>query len=150
MMSAVLVAHFFATVYMTGLIWFVQIVHYPLKRYVGREAFRAYQAQHTMRTGYVVIIPMVAELITAIWLVMVPVGNIDQSVWLTGLFLVCAIWLSTLVFQIPAHSRLAEGFEAKSWIRLVRSNWIRTVCWSLRSFGLTWLLIDRGLLGVVN
>lgn len=38
---------------MTGLIGFVQVVHYPLFDGVGKSDFAAYEAQHTWRTGFV-------------------------------------------------------------------------------------------------
>jgi hypothetical protein len=37
-----LLVHGFATLYMTGLIWFVQLVHYPLFAQVGRHAHLSY------------------------------------------------------------------------------------------------------------
>ncbi len=40
-------AHITATLYMTGLIWFVQIVHYPLFARVGNAEFSAYEQRHT-------------------------------------------------------------------------------------------------------
>ncbi len=51
-----------------------------------------------------------------------------------GLLLI--IWLSTAFIQIPCHAKLAVDFSTASHVRLVRSNWLRTVAWSLRA-GLT-------------
>jgi len=31
------------------------------------------------------------------------------------------------------HTKLSSGFDADSWRFLVRSNWIRTLAWSLRA-----------------
>jgi hypothetical protein len=42
------------------------------------------------------------------------------------------IWASTALLQIPAHGRLASGFDASAAATLVSSNWIRTVAWSAR------------------
>jgi hypothetical protein len=47
---------------MTGVIWFVQIVHYPLFAKVGTGEFIAYERNHADRTGYVVAPPMIFEL----------------------------------------------------------------------------------------
>ena len=38
-MELILLTQVFATLFMVGLIWFVQIVHYPLYAKVGREQF---------------------------------------------------------------------------------------------------------------
>ena len=62
--------HAFATIYMCGLIWFVQVVHYPLHGLVGQDSFVSYQAAHVRRTSWVVIGPMLLELIAALLLVL--------------------------------------------------------------------------------
>ncbi len=41
-----LAVHLAATAAMTGLIWFVQVVHYPLFDLVGRAQFVGYEAAH--------------------------------------------------------------------------------------------------------
>ena len=46
--------------------------------------------------------------------------------------LLAVIWLSTALIQVPLHQRLGGGFDAEVHSRLVTSNWIRTVAWTLR------------------
>jgi len=129
-----------STLYMFGLVWFVQIVHYPLLEKVGKEAFDKYQHGHQIRTSLVVTIPMILELATSIHLYVFS----TQSQMLTrlqeletplliGMILTILIWASTLFFQMPMHKKLEGGFNEKAHLFLVRSNWIRTVCWSLRA-----------------
>jgi hypothetical protein len=52
-----LLAHSAATLFLVGLIWFVQVVHYPLLAQVGTGEFVAYAASHgqawTARGGWV-------------------------------------------------------------------------------------------------
>ena len=124
-----LFAHAAATLYLTGVIWFVQIVHYPLFAWVGQGGFSEYEREHVRRTGWVVAGPMVAELAAAVAVVWVVGG------WLawTGLALAGVIWVSTLVWQVPAHGRLAMGFDASVHLRLTRTNWARTAAWTARS-----------------
>lgn len=124
----VLAAHAFATLFMTGLIWFVQVVHYPLFERVGKAEFAGYERQNTRRTGWVVGGPMLLELALALLLVWSPGGLMAWG----GLGLLGIVWLSTAVGQMPAHFRLEQGFDAQAYRRLVRGNWIRTVCWTLR------------------
>ena len=58
-----------STLFMTGLIWFVQVVHYPLFNGVGLADFADYEKRHSDLTTYIVIVPMFAELISAALLV---------------------------------------------------------------------------------
>jgi hypothetical protein len=129
-----------STWFMTGLIWFVQVVHYPLKSTVGRDAFVAYQEKHVTRTGWVVGPPMLVEAATTLGLVLLSPAWLPESSALIGLGLLGMIWLSTAVFSIPAHTRLAAGFESPAFQRLVLTNWLRTVGWTLRSGLVIWML----------
>ena len=58
--------HLAATAVMTGLIWFVQVVHYPLFAAVGAEQFVAYEVAHQRRTSFVVGLPMLVEGLTVL------------------------------------------------------------------------------------
>lgn len=49
--AALLTTHLFATAAMVGLIWFVQVVHYPLFASVGADGFTDYETAHRRRTG---------------------------------------------------------------------------------------------------
>lgn len=124
--------HLVSTVYMAGLIVFVQIVHYPLMSAVGEERFVAYERAHTVRTGWVVVPPMLAELASAIWLAAAPPSPELRGAALAGLGLVALLWISTAALQAPAHGRLVHGFDAAVHRRLVATNWIRTVAWLAR------------------
>ena len=53
--------HLAATLFMTGLIWFVQVVHYPLMAQVPKQHFKAFQQAHVTRTTWVVGPPMLLE-----------------------------------------------------------------------------------------
>jgi magnesium-transporting ATPase (P-type) len=141
-MPGVLVAHAAATWAMTGLIWFVQIVHYPLFSGVGRPEFAAYEAAHARLTTWVVAPLMLTELITALGVALSGPQQIPSRERWFGLALVGALWLSTAAVQVPLHNRLAAGFDAGAWAALVQSNWIRTAVWSMRALlAARWLLL---------
>lgn len=135
-----LAAHAGSTVMMTGLIWFVQIVHYPMFDSVGRDAFPAYEQRHSRLTTWVVAPLMLVELGTAVGLVLSRTSRISPGVLWTGLGLLVLIWLSTAAIQVPCHDALARGFDPRIHRRLVSSNWIRTLAWSARSGIALWLL----------
>ena len=129
-LQAVLLANLCSSLAMTGLIWFVQIVHYPMFSRVGEREFAEYAKQHARLTSLVVGPLLLIETMSAVGLAFLSGERI--AVWL-GLGLVGVIWVSTAVIQIPCHTRLARGFDAGVHRRLVRSNWIRTIAWSARS-----------------
>lgn len=117
--------------YLTGLIWVVQIVQYPQMRLADGENFLIQHRFHMQRITWVVILPMILELgisvVTLFWYS--SFGWISIAV----LVLVLMIWLSTFFVQVPLHNRLLNGKSEETISRLVASNWIRTAAWSLKS-----------------
>jgi hypothetical protein len=110
MATALFVAHLAVTLFMAGVIWFVQIVHYPLFRFVGNSEFARYEAAHIFWTTWVVAPPMLTELTTAVLLLLFkPKGTSDGILWL-NLALLSAIWLSTAFFARTLPSTASSGF----------------------------------------
>ena len=132
MLTTLLLIQLLATGFMTGLIWFVQVVHYPLFACVGSGQFMQYEDQHTRRTTLVVAPVMLIEAMSVIALVITaPAGAMQSLAWL-GAALLLVIWISTAALQVPCHRVLSRGFEAAVAQRLSVSNWIRTLGWSMR------------------
>lgn len=127
-----LVAHAAATWYMTGVIWMVQLVHYPLFARVGEATFTEYQRAHVDGMTPVVLPAMLVELVCAAALAF-RADLLRQPVLArVGFALLLALWGSTFLVQVPLHDRLLEGFESQSHGWLVATNWLRTVLWTLR------------------
>jgi hypothetical protein len=59
---------------------------------------------------------------------------------IAGLVAVGMIWASTIFLQVPCHNRLLSGFDLDTYRRLVNTNWIRTLLWSLRGAVLVYVL----------
>ena len=119
-----------ATLYMTGVIWTVQWVHYPLFFGVGKEGWEAYHAAHTARMTGVVLLPMTAELLTAGSLAFLPPSGMPRRSLLVGFLLTALTWAATGLIAIPLHNRLAAGFDADACQLLINTNWLRTLAWT--------------------
>lgn len=126
---------------LTGLIWIVQVVHYPGFLGVGSKSFLAYQHNHMRTISYVVIPLMLAELIVAVLLLF-----LDQTrsswllYWATAMVLV--IWMATFFVSSPLHGKLASaGYNVSLIHQLVATNWIRTLAWSVRTGILFYVVI---------
>jgi len=129
----VLHVHTAATLAMFGLIWMVQIVHYPLMAFVGRAEFRAWHDRHLRLTTFVVGPLMLAETATALALFeWSPPGKPAWLPWI-GIALVLVVWISTAALQVPMHRRLESGWDERAHRFLVRSNWVRTSAWTARA-----------------
>lgn len=131
-MPVVLIVHAFVTLALVGLIWTIQIVHYPLFARVGRAEFIVYEAEHARRMMMLVGPLMVVEAALAMALFVWPTPGRSASLTWIGLALVVVLWTFTFLVSVPCHNRLARGFDAPTHRRLVRTNWIRTAAWTVR------------------
>jgi hypothetical protein len=125
--------HCAASLYMTGVIWFVQIVHYPLFANVGRTLFPVYERHHTNLTSFVVMPPMLVEIITALILCYASPRVIAERDTRRLLALTVLIWTATFALHLPQHAALTHGFDEKIHEYLVLTNWFRTLLWSAKA-----------------
>jgi hypothetical protein len=108
---------------MAGIIWYVQLVHYPLFAEVGADTWFTYHADHERRTGWVVAPLMVVELGSAAAIVIV--GG-HGALAVAGLLLAASTWVVTFTLAVPLHRRLNVAREPATLERLVNFNWLRT------------------------
>ena len=144
-----LLANLAASGMMIGLVWVVQMVHYPLFAAVGPEAWPAYAKGHGRWISVLVLPWMTVELVTAVALVRYrPDAITAPEAWL-GLALVGVLWASTWLLQGPLFSSLAAQWDPSVHRRLVLTNWIRTFAWTARGV-LLLVVIGRVLLRPVG
>lgn len=119
----VVAIHAVATWLMVGLIWTMQLVHYPSLESARPEQF----ARNTRRTILLALPLMIAEAATAALLL-----RSQKTLSYAGMALLVIVWASTLVLQYPLHRRLARSYSKEDFARLLRTNWIRVAAWSAR------------------
>lgn len=126
------------TLPLVGLIWFVQIVAYPLFARVGADTFPAYHEAHARLITYVVAPLMVLELAGALAGAMTVDPAMPRGAAWLGAALAVAVWLVTFFGSVPQHGVLARGFDRRAHDVLVATNWLRTAAWTLRGALLVW------------
>ena len=121
---------------LTGVIWTIQIVHYPSFHYIDKLSFTNFHNFHERRISIIVMPLMLIELITSIALY---IHNMWSIIFALNLLIVGLIWCSTFFVQVPIHSILSEKKDKNLIEKLVNTNWIRTFLWSTRML----LIIDE-------
>lgn len=130
--DVVLLVNLLSTWTMVGVIWFVQVVHYPLLSVVPTESASSVAVEHQKRTGWVVMIPMTLEGVTTLMLLaMIPVGVAWFVPWIAGIPLAVALG-ATVLLSVPRHARMANNPDPTVGQELVSTNWVRTIAWSVR------------------
>ena len=135
-----LLLHVASTFSMIGVIWFVQIVHYPLMASVPREGFRRYELDHQRLTTWIVLPLMSAEFVSAFlmfWLRPEPVSSLLVGV---GFLLILTIWVMTYIIQVPQHASMVLSYDPLVHRRLLLGNWLRTIAWSARGLIVLWMV----------
>lgn len=137
----ILIINLISTWYMVGLIWLIQIVHYPLFELVGPENYQQYQANHQAWITPIVGIPMLVELMTAFLLLTYCPVTVKKWTVYAAFGLLVLVWISTAFIQVPCHTKLSTGFDADVHAWLVNSNWVRTIGWTARGLLVSWMLV---------
>jgi hypothetical protein len=124
----VALANLVAAAAMGGVIWTIQLVHYPLFALVGADGWDVYEAAHRRRITWLVAPLMLGGVAVAVALLVERPGalTIANTVLAAGL-----LALTAAVFA-PAHERLSATHDDGEIRRLVRLNWIRTAGWSVQ------------------
>jgi hypothetical protein len=126
-MTLILTLHIATTFFMAGLCWFCQLVHYPLFFQIPLKDFPAYEAKNfatILITGPV----MGLELLTGVYLLWY-----DPNNWfILNAVGIAVTALSTFVFQVPIHLQLRQVATHALLHKLIRTNWIRTLSWTIR------------------
>ena len=135
-----LIAQLLLSGFLAGLIWTIQVVHYPLMARVGMDHFAQYERLHSTAITPLVGPAMLAEAAIAGLLMLQRPAAIPAWMPWVGAGLVAMIWAVTFLVSVPCHAVLAQGFDASAHERLVQTNWLRTLGWTARAALAAWMV----------
>ena len=136
------ILHLISTAFMVGVIWYVQLVHYPMFDEYEKEKFSKVHNRHQILTTFVVGPMMLLEVVSACF-IFDSALFLAQPLWLVSALLLLGVWMSTAFLQMPCHFKLEKQFSSRALKFLVRSNWLRTLAWTARLICLT-LILQKG------
>ena len=135
MLQLCVLLQIFCTFALTGLIWTIQWVHYPSFRFIRPEDFQKFHTFHSASISTVVAPLMVIELTTAaLYCAFMP-----STLNYVNFALVVAVWKVTAFVSVPLHHKLSKSYDVKVIEKLVKTNWIRTLLWTIKS--LIWIYV---------
>ena len=120
--------HFLSTSLMVGIIWVIQLLHYPTFHFIKQSDYVEFQHFHMQRISFIVVPVMIIELLSGFMLVY----YFRSNLLILCLIILLVIWLITFVFFTKLHQSLLGGYDKIIVKKLVQINWSRTVLWSLR------------------
>ena len=120
----------FTTFVMTGIVWFLQLVHYPLFRKVARSRFVPFERMQLLLTSFVVAPPVLLETAAVLYSLWRKPPWMDPDAVLLGAVLLGIIWVTILFVHGPQHRALQQRFDPKAYRILLYTNWIPSYAWS--------------------
>jgi len=117
-----------STSVMVGVIWVIQLLHYPSFHFINEKNYIEFQHFHMQRISFIVIPVMLIELASALLLSYF----FRSSLTIILLALLLGIWGITFIFFTNMHQKLTNGYDRANVDSLVKINWSRTALWSLR------------------
>ena len=130
--------HFCVSWALVGLIWLIQLNHYPSFRFISEENWSEFHKHHTRSISFVVIPLMLSELYFVIRLLIV-----QQDINSIILFmLILVIWMNTFLQAVPLHNKLAFAKNVSLINKLVQINWVRTILWTVKGIFLLFISLN--------
>tara|TARA_B110000495_G_scaffold197965_1_gene209043 strand:- start:1512 stop:1895 length:384 start_codon:yes stop_codon:yes gene_type:complete len=126
---------------MLGLIITTQVVSYPMFHFVNKNNFSTYHNNYVNYVSTVVIPTMVLELGFSILLFL-----IYKSIsFFIPLFINIMILITTYFIQVPIHNILGQKFNKQAIDRLIKTNWLRTLLWTVKVFLLVLIILKENI-----
>lgn len=109
------------------LILMVQLAIYPSFLYYSRENLVQWHPRYTKGIAVIVGPLMVAQLLIDVYIVF---GVSQYTLGVVHLLFVLATWISTALFFVPIHNRIATNTHSEGDLKnLVSRNWLRVLLW---------------------
>lgn len=114
--------------YMFGIIWIIQCLQYPGFAAVDPGQFVELHRRHSNAMAVLVGPVMVLELVSVLVL-----ARSFEAFWLAQAAMTIALWGLTFWVSVPIHNELATGFQPELIGELARTNWPRTLFWTVKA-----------------
>lgn len=127
-----IIFHAIVTFVLTGLIWVIQLVHYPMFQFLDLKNHSKAMQFHQQRISLIVVPLMLFELISGVYLAY------SQWAILSGfhainIALLLIIWVHTFGLMVPFHQTMSIQPTIALLQKTLQHHWIRTMAWSLKS-----------------
>jgi hypothetical protein len=132
----------FLAIYNTGCMTALQLQHYGIYPLVGREGFAEYMRANNGAAVVPTIIPGMLLLLASLALAYFPPWFVRPLEAWAALALNLVALFSTFRWQRPLQGEMAAtGYDDTKVRTLIRTNWIRTLCYWILSALAIWILL---------
>jgi hypothetical protein len=132
----------FLSIYNAGCMTALQLQHYGIYPAVGREGFAEYMRANNRAAALPTILPAIILLLASVGLAMFRPAFVTLFEANAAFYLNFIIFMSTALWQRRLHGEMAMTGYSEAKVRLlIRTNWIRTICyWLLAALAISILV----------
>jgi hypothetical protein len=124
----------FLAIYNAGCMTTLQLQHYGIYPAVGREGFAEYMKANNRAALVPTIVPAILLLLTSVWLAMLRPSFITPFEGYSAFWLNFFAFMSTILWQRRLQGEMAvSGYDEAKVRLLIRTNWIRVICYWLQA-----------------
>ena len=91
----IIVIHFISTSLMVGVIWIIQLLHYPAFHFIDKANYSAFQDFHMNRVSFIVVPTMITEFVSGVLVVLILP---KYFLFKISLGIIASIWIVTFLF----------------------------------------------------
>jgi len=141
LLSIALLGNLCASIFMTGIISFIQFIQYPLLYHISSFDFTCYFKKYISRIMWFIYPVMIIEIGFAVWLSFLPLQTKLQLPILISYILLALVTMNGLLIQTPLIQKLQYSFDKAVLSKIMFYNWIRFVSSALRTLILCWIIL---------
>ena len=132
----------FLAIYNAGNMTTLQLQHYGIYPAVPKEGFAEYMRANNRAAALPTILPAILLLLTSVGLVMFRPAFVNPSEGIAAFWLNFFAFMSTIVWQRRLQGEMAvTGYDERKVSLLIRTNWIRTICyWLLAALAISMIV----------
>ena len=129
---AIFYTHLLLCIGVTAILWFMQIVHYPLLPYVDAGKWTQFSEKRRMFTTMVIYPLMAFEALTGIALILIATQSKTYGLLATSIVLLIALLIYTLAYLNPQFKKINSPDDVANQQRFLKLHWVRTIGWTIR------------------
>jgi len=129
---AVFYFHFLLCIAVTGVVWFMQVVHYPLLTYTNPDKWTEFNEKRRMYTMMLTYPLMAFEALTGFTLILLATQSPSYPYLAVSLGILLALLIYTFMYLNPLLKKMTGPADEISHKKFIKLHWVRTIGWSLR------------------
>lgn len=121
-----------STLLIAGILWFVQLVHYPLFNEMPAKNMVNYGYYHMQKISGIINLLFIIDFITIVFLLLLVNSDLSATLMLINISIFLFIVILTRITFLPIYQQISKNPNSILITKLINLNWIRTLVWSLK------------------